>query len=184
MTMALQTEASNEEGRFRRSVGPSQPPNLILHQTGDLRHSVRWKTLDPFPVTLETVGMAVEEGLVMETLRNNDVGHPKGQGPIGSWPRLKMKISQISAVRASGIHHGNASALLPGIQDEAPLMNVGFRRIMAPEKDEFAFPGQRRMVVAVVPIGKASGFQPRRPAEIPMSTGRPAEGSPEGVSHG
>ena len=76
-------------------------------------------------------------------------GQAEGQGTVGPGPWLKVEVRRIGGVGRSGIDYRHRGTPLLSLQDQAPLMDIGLGRIVAPKEDEATIEVWLRMVVTV-----------------------------------
>ncbi len=146
---------------------------------GDLRRPSWGELPDAVLEFLIPQDMVVDELPVGQALADEEVGDAEGEGGICSGPGLHQQVGAFGGLGPPGVDHHQFGALLLRLFDEDHLLDVGLGGVLPPQDDQlrvFDVPGG---VVLVVAQRQPDGFQARRPAQVAVHGGGPAEKLPE-----
>ncbi len=129
--------------------------------------------------SLEPVRVRLDELRVVQAGVHDHSREAERQRGVGAGPGLEMEVGRIRRVGLPGIDDDDAGALRLGVEDQPPLVDVGFRGIVAPQQDETALDGLRRMIVEVCAIRQACRLEAGWPAQVAERCGAAAELPPE-----
>ena len=179
VAVALEPETTDQESRLSESIAPGENSDLLDFEPGDPGCQLRRKCGDTLEIGLHTYGVISQKVSVVEPFIDDDVGQSQGQGGVGSRPRLQVKVGPVGRVCGSGIHHRHRGSPFLSLKDQAPLVDIGLRWIVAPQENEPGCPCENRMVVEIGAVGESSGFEPGRPAQVTVCPGHASERAPE-----
>ena len=156
---------------------------MVLGHAGDPGGAFRGPGRDAAGEGLEPQHVVPDELRIGQAEGDDQVGQPQSQSAITAGSGLHQEMGPFGGLGAPGIDHHAARALLQGLLQEAHLVEVGLRRVLAPQHDQLRVHQVPGRVVAVVAQGEPGGLQARGPAQVAVGGGAAPEQAPEGHAH-
>ncbi len=125
-------------GRFGFRIQTGGSSDVLGGDPGDLSDPVQGVLGYPLFQVLEARAPGIHKLLVVETLGDDDVQHPQGQGGIGAGPKLQEVLGPGAKPGPAGIDDDEPGAPLHAVGDPVAVETIvtAGGRVLTPDHDD------------------------------------------------